>query len=201
MSTDAVYQIMLKNNMPLNMNDVVSRLPNGTSKTEIKKSLEKLVSRKKIFEKTYGKQKIFCIIQEKKYDQAELLKKTQEYQLHVEKLTQTNQELKAEVKQQEKILAGLKNGPTINEATEKINVLQENIKMMEKKLKKFIDSTEKKEVGAGKKDAQKNEEIYSREYTRRKKLATDVLDSIMEGYPGTKKQLYDDIGIEIQIVK
>lgn len=51
MSTDAVYQIMLKNNMPLNMNDVISRLPNGTSKTEIKKSLEKLVSRKKIFEK------------------------------------------------------------------------------------------------------------------------------------------------------
>lgn len=119
----------------------------------------------------------------------------------MEKLSQTNQEVKAELKQQEKILAGLKNGLTINEAIEKIKKLQEDIKVMEKKLKKCTEVSENQEIGAGKKEAKKNEEIYSREYARRKKLATDVLDSIMEAYPGTKKQLYDDIGIEIKLVK
>ncbi|KAI0231510.1 Homologous-pairing-like protein 2 [Lamellibrachia satsuma] len=37
---------------------------------------------------------------------------------------------------------------------------------------------------------------YVKEWKKRKRMANDILDAILEGYPKKKKDLYEDIGIE-----
>lgn len=54
MTTEAVYQFAQSQNKPFNFNDVVSSL-SGKSKTTIQQSLDKLVSRDKLFEKVCKK--------------------------------------------------------------------------------------------------------------------------------------------------
>lgn len=39
-------------------------------------------------------------------------------------------------------------------------------------------------------------EKYLNAYKKRKRLCKDMIDTIMESYPGTQKKLVDDIGIE-----
>lgn len=42
----------------------------------------------------------------------------------------------------------------------------------------------------------KGGEQMSQHWRKRRRLALDVLDAILEGYPHPKKQLYEEIGIE-----
>ncbi|KFP25547.1 Homologous-pairing protein 2, partial [Colius striatus] len=37
---------------------------------------------------------------------------------------------------------------------------------------------------------------YCKEWRRRKRMATELLDAILEGYPKSKKQFFEEVGIE-----
>ena len=34
------------------------------------------------------------------------------------------------------------------------------------------------------------------EWRKRKRIATDIVDAVMEGYPKRKKDLYEEVGLE-----
>ncbi|CAG2245194.1 PSMC3IP [Mytilus edulis] len=53
-----------------------------------------------------------------------------------------------------------------------------------------------KEVNSLNEDIYKMREKFVKEWRKRKRLTNDVLGAILEGYPKTKKQLYEDVGIE-----
>ena len=42
----------------------------------------------------------------------------------------------------------------------------------------------------------KESDTMMRQWRKRKRMAMDVLDAILEGYPHPKSQLYEEIGIE-----
>lgn len=42
----------------------------------------------------------------------------------------------------------------------------------------------------------KSHEEAVKQWRKRKRLLTDITDTIMEGYPKSKKQLYEELGIE-----
>uniref|UniRef100_A0A8C3C329 Leucine zipper with capping helix domain-containing protein n=1 Tax=Cairina moschata TaxID=8855 RepID=A0A8C3C329_CAIMO len=38
--------------------------------------------------------------------------------------------------------------------------------------------------------------LYCKEWRKRKRMATELLDAILEGYPKSKKQFFEEVGIE-----
>ncbi|KAJ8979465.1 hypothetical protein NQ317_002815 [Molorchus minor] len=45
-------------------------------------------------------------------------------------------------------------------------------------------------------ETEKGYERYLDQYRKRKRMCMDILDSILENYPKSKKHLFDEIGIE-----
>lgn len=42
----------------------------------------------------------------------------------------------------------------------------------------------------------KEREKYCKEWRKRKRMATELSDAILEGYPKSKKQFFEEVGIE-----
>nr|XP_009508185.1 PREDICTED: homologous-pairing protein 2 homolog [Phalacrocorax carbo] len=40
------------------------------------------------------------------------------------------------------------------------------------------------------------QKLYCKEWRRRKRMATELLEAILEGYPKSKKQFFEEVGIE-----
>lgn len=60
-----VLDYLGKANRPYNSNDIVQNLHNELTKPLVQKALDQLVSKGKIREKIYNKQKIYVIVQDK----------------------------------------------------------------------------------------------------------------------------------------
>lgn len=76
-----------------------------------------------------------------------------------------------------------------------LDSIEEKIAKIEKRKQeklaesKVVDPKEKKAV-------EKDYEKYLAAYKKRKAMCRDMIDTVMESYPGSKKKLLDDIGIE-----
>ena len=51
-------------------------------------------------------------------------------------------------------------------------------------------------TAADKEKIVKKHEASTGQWRKRKRMATDILDSILESWPKTKRSLYDEIGVE-----
>ena len=60
---NAVLKYLERVNRPYSVNDVVQNLHNEITKNAVQKTLDLLVARGKVKEKTYNKQKIYSIVQ------------------------------------------------------------------------------------------------------------------------------------------
>ena len=144
-----------------------------------------------------GKQKVYCIIQESKQNLEELKRIERELQTHSNEQLKKLQELENEVKIQEAAFNSLKCGMSLEEAKREYNRLTESNQTLSLKLDDLMESAGKVDLTEVKKKADSNLTLYNREYTKRKRLCNDVLDCILESYPGSKKQLYSEIGINV----
>lgn len=150
----------------------------------------------------YGKQKIFCVTQDTEHNAAELKQRNSELQAHANELEVKRKELENEIKIRGNKLEAFKNGPSLEEATKERDAIKLRVIALENRLDYLVDrSGSQPNLGENKKKAEVVKEQYSREYSKRKRMCTEIIDSILEGFPGTKKQLYEDIGIEERIVK
>ncbi|XP_034943941.1 homologous-pairing protein 2 homolog [Chelonus insularis] len=200
MATDVVYQFLKTRHRPYNVNDIVANLPKETDKKTIQQALDKLVKQEKVFQKLYGKQKIYCILPDTKKDARELIRIDRELQTHATELESKLATIEKEVKAKQATLVALQSAPSLEEAQKDHQERKTRIQQLEKRLDSLMQSNGSQDLSEKKKQVQKSLDLYSREYSKRKRLCTEALDSILEGYPGTKKSLYDAIGIEVKIV-
>lgn len=63
MATEAVYKYLQNTNRPYSANDITLNLHKEYGKSAVQKGLDELVEKNRIREKTYGKQKVYCILQ------------------------------------------------------------------------------------------------------------------------------------------
>ncbi|KAK0084132.1 hypothetical protein PV325_007590 [Microctonus aethiopoides] len=198
MANEIVYDFLKNHVRPYNVNDVIGNLPKEIGKSAVQKALDYLVKKEKIFEKTYGKQKIYCFKQDNKKDAYELMRIDRELESHAQELTNRLQHLEKEVKCREEVLEKLKSTPSLKEVTRLRDECKVRTEALEKKLQDLTELNKGQDLSQNKINADKLLDKYSRDCAKRKRLCTDILDAIMEGYPGTKKELYNDIGIEIK---
>ncbi|XP_015184029.1 PREDICTED: homologous-pairing protein 2 homolog isoform X2 [Polistes dominula] len=201
MAMDTVYKHLKIRNRPYSVNDIVLNLHNEFGKSAVQKAIDHLLAEGKIFEKVYGKQKVYCVVQDSTKDIEELMRIDKELQVHANEVETRYQDLEKEIKAQETLLASLKSSVTLEEARREKVLLEESIEVLTNKLNILIASTGSTDLTEMKRKTQSSLDEYSREYLKRKRLCTELTDCILENYPGTKSELYDEIGIDPMIIK
>lgn len=124
-----------------------------------------------------------------------------EMQAHANEVESKYQEIEKEIKVYEALLASMKSSITIEEAKKQKIVLQENVAALTRKLDQLMEATGTEDLSESKRKAECSLKEYSREYGKRKRLCTDILECILEGYPGNKSELYNEIGVEPKVVQ
>ncbi|XP_012283840.1 homologous-pairing protein 2 homolog [Orussus abietinus] len=201
MALDAVHKYMKTQNRPYSVNDIMSNLHNEFGKSAVQKALDQLVSESKIFEKVYGKQKIYCIVQESKYEHDELMRIDRELQAHANEIQNKLQEVEKEYRSKEAEVMALKSSCTLKELNEQKAELNEDIIKMTKKVDELMENSGSVDLASMKRKAEESLKEYSKEYTKRRRICLEMIDCILENFPGNKKDLYEEIGIEDRVVK
>ncbi|NWX09552.1 HOP2 protein, partial [Caloenas nicobarica] len=146
-----------------------------------------------IREKAYGKQKIYFADQEQlpAASDAELRSLDEAIatlSAKVQAAQQSCRHMEAELKE-------LNGSMTTAEVAREIEELRKDCANYTEKLERIKSATnhvtpeEKEKVCS-------EQKLYCKEWRRRKRMATELLDAILEGYPKSKKQFFEEVGIE-----
>lgn len=193
-----VYDFMAMANRPFSVNDVflnLQKLQPGVGKSGVEKSLDQLVKENKIFMKLNGKQKIYCVVQPDSTAEDQ-----NEIQSMDEQLMKTNEalrEVERRYKQSEAEVKTLQGTYSTEEAKRKVAEMEKTVSELKSQLDRMSktsggDVVSSKDRGLVKKEY----ETVTREYRKRKRMCTDILDQILENCPKPKKALFEEIGIE-----
>lgn len=189
----AIQEYLEKQNRPYSAGDIFLNLHKEFGKTAVVKALEGLAENDKVIEKIYGKQKVYGPSQERFGDI-----KPEELTLLDTKTVDLQEELKklqAEIHQQENEMSIFSKQMT----TEKLSTTVASLKNNNSELSSKIDSMKSGQNLISKEDRQninKKTNSMVSHWKKRKRMATDMVDCILEGYPKTKKHLVEEIGIE-----
>uniref|UniRef100_A0A6I8RCM1 Homologous-pairing protein 2 homolog n=1 Tax=Xenopus tropicalis TaxID=8364 RepID=A0A6I8RCM1_XENTR len=177
----AASSIILKylndQNRPYSTQDVFSNLQrdHGLGKTAVVKAMESLAQKGKIKEKVYGKQKIYFADQEQfpNVSDSEL----KNLDAEITELSSRLQSSQQSCRQLESELKDLSSSLTTEEMLKEISCLKEECDRHELKLTNIKSST-------------------NHVSPEEKEKATDIFDAVLEGYPKSKKQFFEEVGIE-----
>lgn len=191
---EVVRDYMLRQNRPYSAQDVVLNLHKEFGKTLVVKVLDGLVDAGDLKEKTLSKQKIYYPNQDNfpSFDESELKTLDAEIQRmseEVKALTEKKRELEASLRSLEASLQ-----------TEQLRIRMEELRKecltLETKKKNLQNSGEKVDP-QDKKTAMDNKQKYVRVWRKRKRIAEDILNTILENCPKKKRDLVEEIGVEI----
>ncbi|XP_034449856.1 homologous-pairing protein 2 homolog isoform X2 [Hippoglossus hippoglossus] len=182
-------------NRPYSAQDVFCNLQkqHGLGKTAVVKAMELLALEGKIKEKTYGKQKIYFADQAQFADVSDTDLKGMDCQIselgaEAQSLTQSCKQLDAELKE-------LNSSLTAEEMMSEIQELKAECSGYRARLEKIKAATNHV-TPEEKEKVYKERTVYVKEWKKRKRLASDMIDSILEGYPKSKKEFLDEVGVE-----
>uniref|UniRef100_A0A0E9WZF2 Leucine zipper with capping helix domain-containing protein n=2 Tax=Anguilla anguilla TaxID=7936 RepID=A0A0E9WZF2_ANGAN len=106
----------------------------------------------------------------------------------VQTVSQSCRQLDSELKE-------LNSSLTTKEMTSEIQELTQECALYRERLAK-IKSATNHVTPEEKEKIHKEQSLYVKEWKKRKRLATDMMGAILEGYPKSKKQFLEEVGIE-----
>ncbi|KAM9296985.1 homologous-pairing protein 2 homolog [Gastrophryne carolinensis] len=195
----AVGSIILKylndQNRPYSTQDVFSNLQreHALGKTAVVKAMEQLAQQSKIKEKIYGKQKIYFADQEQFPSASDSELRTLDSQ--ITDLSGKFQIAQQSCRQLESELKDLNSSMTTEEMMKEIKELKEECRRNKEKLDK-IKSATKHVTPEEKEKVYSERKQFCKEWKKRKRMAMDIFDAILEGYPKSKKQFFEEVGVE-----
>lgn len=193
-SSEIVIKYLRDQNRPYSTNDIFSNLHEEIKKPTVQKALDKLVGEGRVKEKVYGKQKVYVVKQEH-LDAKDLGQELHDLDSKLHALTQQLASVEQELKISENLFHELQCCPTTIEAHEEQKVLENKVKLLKEKLESISKSTVNIPKDH-KERMQKDHENYIKEWKKRKRLCMDIIETILESYPDSKRSLLDEMGIE-----
>ncbi|XP_034751170.1 homologous-pairing protein 2 homolog [Etheostoma cragini] len=182
-------------NRPYSSQDVFCNLQkqHGLGKTAVVKAMELLALEGKIKEKAYGKQKIYFADQSQFKDVNDADLKAMDCQIsqlsaEMNSLNQSCRQLDSELKE-------LSSSLTTEEVMSEIKTLKAECSGYRERVEK-IKSATNHVTPEEKEKVYKEKNAYVKEWKKRKRLASDMMNAILEGYPKSKKQFLDEVGVE-----
>ncbi|KAL5107617.1 hypothetical protein TcWFU_004150 [Taenia crassiceps] len=187
-----VLTYMTRENRPFSVNDIVAALQKTHGKTAISKAVDELVLEDSLIEKVYGKQRVFVVSQDKlpRPDGSELKAMDEE----INSLTAKIKQLKDHIKLVESELKSVQSSLSLQEARNQNVIVEAKIEEMRKLIAEYesevpVTPEEFAQVERGQRAA-------VTEWRKRKRMAMDIIDAVAEGYPKSRKELMEDVGIE-----
>lgn len=190
---EAVKDYLERQNRPYSAIDIFNNLHKEFGKTAVVKALETLAGQKKIIEKIYGKQKVYAPLQDQYGEFNE--KEIKSLDLKITELNENLASLQQQSKQQESQINSFGKEMTTTELLQAV----ENLKKENFELNGRID---KLKSGTTLMTKEQRHKLYQRKekmeghWKKRKRMANDIINSILEGYPKPKKQLIEETGVE-----
>ena len=189
----AVHDYLVTSNRPYSVNDIFMNLHKEHGKAALQRCLDKLVADEKLRVKVNGKQSCYFANQD-------LLPTCSDQELENldKKCAEVDQELKAQgetVRQMETRLRTLNGSLTNEEASAELQRLQDVNTGLRERLQKL----ESNQTVISAEDKAKVVQFHSSAVTqwrKRKRMASDVLDSVLEGWPKSKQSLLEEIGVD-----
>ncbi|XP_072038492.1 homologous-pairing protein 2 homolog [Amphiura filiformis] len=192
-AASAVLDYLNKQNRPYSAIDIFNNLHKEYGKTAVVRVLEELGKEGKITEKVYGKQKVYVADQSQFPDVADSELKSMD--VRIKELNDKLVTSRTTCKTQERELHMLNSALTTEEAKKRLEDVTTQCEQKQKRIDKIQSATN--HVSPEEKDRiYTNQKTFVKEWRKRKRMATDVVNAILEGYPKTKKQLFEDIGLE-----
>lgn len=193
MTEEKVYEFLKTHNRPFSISDVQKNL-GDLSRSDIQKALQELVEDDKVLEKIYGKQKVYCVVQERE-SVGNMEDELKEMDREINTLTCNIDEVKKKLVAKTSKLQEGKGKMTLDEAIAEKSKLQAEILSLKEELKNFEESAKPMSEAERMKICEEYHK-YEKEYKWRKKICKDVINGIMENYPKSEKVLLGEIGIE-----
>lgn len=113
----------------------------------------------------------------------------------IEKTSQSLKNVDRDVRETEMNLKEITATPTNEEAKAQVADLEAKIETLQAKLTSLSQNTVIVSAEERTKISKEHERLL-KEYRKRKKMCTEIINAIMEGYPKTKKVLMEEVGIE-----
>ncbi|XP_021413428.2 homologous-pairing protein 2 homolog isoform X2 [Oncorhynchus mykiss] len=172
-----IFAYLNEKNRPYSAQDVFNNLQkqHGLGKTAVVKAMEQLALEGKIKEKTYGKQKIYFADQAQFAEVSEADLKA--IDSRISDLSTQVQAISQGCRQQDAELKELNSSLTTEEIISEIQELKEGCSGYREHLEKIKSAT-------------------NHVTPEQKEMAADMMGSILEGYPKTKKQFLEEVGVE-----
>ncbi|KAK7819465.1 hypothetical protein U0070_015999 [Myodes glareolus] len=157
----------------------------GLGKAAVVKALDQLAQQGKIKDKTYGKQKIYSA----DHDQCNTVSDADLHSLNAKTvaLTAKVQSLQQSCRHQEAELKELPNALTTPE-------MQKEIQELKKECARYTERLKNIKAATNHITPEEKEEVYKDR--SRKRMTTELCDVILEGYPKSKKQFFEEVWIE-----
>jgi len=192
-ATQAVLKYFQHQNRPYSAQDVFMNLHKEHGKPLVQRVIDQLVTEQKLSEKVNGKQKCFVINQDSlpAASEEELAKLDKEVNELNNDLSSKQDKLKVVDSKVRKLNSSL----TSKEAEQQLESLQSTVHEMEERLEKLqnnqvlITEEQKNEINKRYAEAVTH-------WKKRKRMCMNALDSILESWPKSKKDLFDQIGID-----
>ncbi|XP_046548943.1 homologous-pairing protein 2 homolog [Haliotis rubra] len=192
-ASKAVADYLNRQNRPYSVTDLLNNMGKEYGKTAITKACESLAADGKIREKAYGKQKVYVADQSNfpDVDDAEL----KSMDAKIVELTESVQQVQDRVRKLESELKTLNNAMSTDDAKMETERIENEMVSLEEKLRKLKEGQVL--ITPQEKDKVYKERVkYVKEWKKRKRISTDIINAILEGYPKTKKHLVEEIGLE-----
>ena len=189
----AILEYLEQHNRPYSAVDVFTNMHKEIGKTAVVKGLESLSEKEKIVEKTYGKQKVYAPRQDVYGDHNE--EDLKAYDVKNKEIQERLTSMQKDLKTQEGEIQMCNRQLTNEEVTKNIQELQRSIDHSRQKIKKFKSGCELVTKEQRTKIYARRDNMISH-WKKRKRMANEILGCILESYPKTKKELYEDVGIE-----
>ncbi|ELU15467.1 hypothetical protein CAPTEDRAFT_203418 [Capitella teleta] len=197
----SIASYLTKQNRPYSAIDIYNNLHKAFGKTLVVKSLECLASSGKIRSKSYGKQTVFVADQAQfpEVDEDELKCMESKITDLSSKIQSTNEQCRS----MESQLRGLNSALTTEQAKERLAEATQECESVGCRLNNIKSNNNSvapeermEDCKIHKQKIMENRAKYVKEWRKRKRLGNDILNAILEGYPKSKKELFEDIGIE-----
>lgn len=192
-----VKRFLIHANRPYSCTDVANNFQNKFNKSLIQKSLDSLVEQNDVIEKLNGKQKIYFISQENTNFNEESMKKVQE---KIEQHNQLIEELNKSIAEKREKLNALKSYVSIEELQDCLARLQaqvDELRLQSKEYESKCSAAKNMDAAIERKSTLtlKRKKLVD-EWRKRKRMATGIINTIMENYSKKKKDFFEEVGIE-----
>lgn len=190
---NAVYEYMKQQNRPYSAADVFLNLRKAHGKTSIVKAMENLAASGKLLEKVYGKSKIYVISQSEFPEVSET--EIANADKAIDELSKKSDCLQSELKSLKTELRGYLNSPTTAEAKIEVDKLTSEVSSLRERLieaKKSMQNISEQDS----KNIRQNHKTFVSHWRKRKRMTTDLMNAVLEGYPKSKKAFIEEVGIE-----